>query len=64
MLAKQFIRDRDLAAALKALQDRVRKGSSSAKLRVFLFQLLCVMGPWPRALTQLPDAEAMDALHG
>jgi type VI secretion system protein ImpE len=61
MLAEQFIQDGDLAAALKELQQTVRKDPSSAKHRVFLFQLLCVMGDWPRALTQLNVAAELDA---
>jgi type VI secretion system protein ImpE len=61
MLAEQLIREGDLAAALKALQDAVRKDPASAKNRVFLFQLLSVMGNWPRALTQLNVAAELDA---
>ena len=44
MLAQQLIRDGDLAGALAALQDAVRKNSADPKLRVFLFQLLSVLG--------------------
>jgi type VI secretion system protein ImpE len=61
MLAQQLIRDGDLAGALAALQDEVRKKSGDAKLRVFLFQLLSVLGQWNRALTQLNVAGEMDA---
>ena len=61
MLAQQLIRDGDLAGALAALQDAVRKNSGDAKLRVFLFQLLSVLGQWNRALTQLNVAGEMDA---
>lgn len=61
MLAQQLIRDGDLAGALAALQDAVRKNSADPKLRVFLFQLLCVLGQWNRALTQLSVAGEMDA---
>lgn len=61
MLAEQFIQDGDLAAALKALKQAVRQDPSSAKHRVFLFQLLCVTGDWPRALTQLNVAAELDA---
>jgi len=61
MLAQQLVRDGDLASALKELQGQVRKDPSSARLRVFLFQLLCVMGEWPRALTQLNVAAELDA---
>jgi type VI secretion system protein ImpE len=61
MLAQQLIRDGDLAGALAALQDAVRKNSADPKLRVFLFQLLCVLGQWNRALTQLNVAGELDA---
>lgn len=61
MLAEQLLRDGDLAGARTALQDRVRKDPSSAANRVFLFQLLCVLGDWPRALTQLNVAAELDA---
>jgi type VI secretion system protein ImpE len=61
MLAQQFIRDGDLAAALAALQDAVRNNAADTKLRIFLFQLLAVMGQWPRALPQLNLAGELDA---
>ncbi len=61
MLAEQLISEGNLAAALKALQDIVRKDPSNAKYRVFLFQLLSVLGNWPRALTQLNVAAELDA---
>jgi type VI secretion system protein ImpE len=51
----------DLDGALTALQDRVRKNPADAKLRVFLFQLLSVMGDWKRAITQLKVAAELDA---
>lgn len=62
MDAQQFIRDGNLPAALAALQDAVRKNAADAKLRVFLFQLLAVLGQWPRALTQLNVAGELEPL--
>jgi type VI secretion system protein ImpE len=62
MDAQQLIRDGNLSAALAALQDAVRKNAADAKLRVFLFQLLSVMGQWPRALTQLNVAGELEPL--
>lgn len=50
-----------LDEALGALQDLVRKDAANAKYRIFLFQLLCVMGQWKRALTQLNVAGELDA---
>jgi type VI secretion system protein ImpE len=59
--AERAVRDGDLDAALRALQDQVRQRPADPKLRVFLFQLLCVMGQWDRALTQLNVAAELDA---
>lgn len=50
----------DPAAALKALQQRVREHAADAKLRTFLFQLLAVLGQWPRALDQLKVCGELD----
>jgi type VI secretion system protein ImpE len=49
------------AAALAALQAEVRKNPADVKLRIFLFQLLCVLGQWDRASTQLEVCGEMDA---
>ena len=62
MNAEESLRDGDLQATLDALQAQVRADPSDAKLRVFLFQLQCVLGQWDRALTQLNVAGDMD--HG
>ena len=43
----------DLASELKRLQGQVRAHPEDAKLRVYLFQLLAVLGDWQRALNQL-----------
>jgi type VI secretion system protein ImpE len=59
--AEQALRDGDPQQALKLLQDQVRSKPGDAKLRVFLFQLLCVLGQWDRALNQLNVAGEMDA---
>jgi type VI secretion system protein ImpE len=61
MLAQQLIRNGNLKRALVALQDEVRKNAADVKLRVFLFQLLAVLGQWGRALTQLNVAGELDA---
>jgi type VI secretion system protein ImpE len=62
--AAELLQQGDLDGALSALQDEVRKEPAKAKHRVFLFQLLTVLGQWDRALTQLNvvgdlDGEAM-----
>jgi type VI secretion system protein ImpE len=61
MDAQQLISEGQLGAALGALQDSVRKDASNPKYRTFLFQLLCVLGQWNRALTQLNVAAELDA---
>ncbi len=59
--AERAVREGDLDAALEDLQDQVRKRPADAPLRIFLFQLLCVLGQWERALTQLNLAAELDA---
>lgn len=46
--------------ALAALQERVRANAADSKLRVFLFQLLCVLGRWEKALIQLDTVKQLD----
>lgn len=61
MEAEALLKEGDLSGALKALQDTVRKSPADAKLRIFLFQLLCIMGDWKRAITQLKVCAEMDS---
>lgn len=61
MGADQSLREGNLEDALAQLQQQVRADPSNAKHRVFLFQLLCVLGQWERALTQLNVAGDLDA---
>lgn len=56
-----LLREGDLSASLAALQDRVRANPSDSRLRIFLFQLLCVLGDWKRAITQLKLCAELDA---
>ncbi|MGQ0697752.1 MAG: type VI secretion system accessory protein TagJ [Panacagrimonas sp.] len=58
--AEQAVREGRPDLALAALQDAVRAKPGDAKLRVFLFQLLCVEGQWQRALNQLNVCAEMD----
>lgn len=58
--AERSLRDGDPAGALALLQEQVRARPGDAKLRVFLFQLLCVLGQWERALNQLKVASSLD----
>jgi type VI secretion system protein ImpE len=59
--ARELLRDGEIDAAMKALQAQIRSEPANAKLRVFLFQLLCVNGNWDKARTQLELAGEMDA---
>lgn len=61
MLAEDLLKQARLPEALTALQDAVRKDASNPKLRVFLFQLQCVLGDWKRAVDQLAVASQLDA---
>jgi type VI secretion system protein ImpE len=58
--AESALRDGDLARALQLLQEQVRARPGDPGLRVFLFQLLCVMGRWDRALNQLAVSADLD----
>src|SRR6188768_292648 len=58
--AEQCLRDGDPLAALPQLQEAVRANPADAKLRIFLFQLLSVLGQWERALNQLDVAAELD----
>jgi type VI secretion system protein ImpE len=58
----ELIRQADPVAALKALTEEVRAKPADSKLRVFMAQLLCVLGQWERALNQLTVAAELDAL--
>jgi type VI secretion system protein ImpE len=60
--AEQNLKNGDPVAALAQLQNDVRARPSDVKLRVFLFQLLCVLGQWERALNQLKVASELDPL--
>lgn len=50
----------DPQKALAALQDKIRANPADPKLRIFLFQLLCVLGDWKRAVAQLKLSAELD----
>jgi type VI secretion system protein ImpE len=58
---EDLLRSGQLDAALAALQAKVRAQPADSKLRVFLFQLLCVLGEWDRARAQLKVLSELDA---
>src|SRR5262245_41032826 len=58
--AERALKNGDPRGALAHLQEDVRARPSDSKLRVFLFQLLCVLGQWERALTQLKVASELE----
>ncbi len=58
--AELTLKGGDPAAALAQLQEQVRARPADPSLRVFLFQLLCVLGQWERALNQLKVASSLD----
>ncbi len=59
--AEQALKEGDAQRALKLLTEQVRAHPQDAKLRVFLFQLMCVLGQWERAQNQLKVAGELDA---
>ncbi len=61
MSAEELVKLGNLGDALAALQSEVRARPADARLRIFLFQLLCVLGDWKRAITQLKVAAELDA---
>ncbi|MEP2639702.1 type VI secretion system accessory protein TagJ [Roseobacter sp.] len=71
MLSETLLKTGDVPAAYDALKSQVRAAPDDARLRIFLFQILCVLGDWPRAAQQLktcvaldPAAAPMAALYG
>jgi type VI secretion system protein ImpE len=60
MLAQESLREGRLEEALADLQQLVRKEPGQVQHRIFLFQLLAVMGRWERALAQLGTVEQLD----
>ncbi len=61
MNAEELIRAGRPEEALAALQQEVRSNPSDSKLRIFLFQLLSVLGRWEKALAQLAVLRDLDA---
>jgi type VI secretion system protein ImpE len=60
MSAEDILRSGDLAGTLRSLQDEVRAKPADPRPRIFLFQLLCVLGQWERALNQITALRELD----
>lgn len=60
--AETLLRQGGPRAALAKLTEAVRAKPADASLRIFLSQLLCVLGQWERAHTQLNVVAEMDKL--
>lgn len=58
--AEEYLKEGQISKSLEELETQIRSNPSDAKLRVFLFQLLCVLGDWKRAITQLNVAAELD----
>lgn len=61
MSPEESVRAGNLSQALQDLQQRIRSQPGDAKSRVFLFQLLAVLGQWERCATQLKVAADLDS---
>ena len=63
MEAEESLRAGRLNEAQDALEQAIRSDPADAKLRVFFFQLLAILGQWDRALSQLRVAAQLDAIN-
>lgn len=61
MDAQELLKQGDIDAALAAVKEQVRAEPAESKHRTFLFQIMCVLGDWSRALTQLNVAGDLDS---
>ena len=62
MQAIETLRRGEVGKALAELQDQVRAKPQDPPSRVFLFQLLALVGQWDRALNQLQVCGQLDPL--
>ena len=66
--AEEQLRAGDLAGCLSDLQQQIRRSPADPRQRIFLAQLLMVIGDWDRAVAQLEvlgslDASALPMVH-
>jgi len=59
-MAPAMLPDVELSAVLADVQSQIREHPADPKLRIYLFQLLCILGQWERAATQLELLGDMD----
>ena len=60
MQAETHLQAGRVEEALQSLQEEVRSRPSDARLRIFIFQVLSVLGQWERAATQLKVLADLD----
>jgi type VI secretion system protein ImpE len=60
MTSDQQLHGESLEEALSQVEDQIRSDPAQAKHRIYLFQLLAVLGRWDRALNQLNVLEELD----
>src|SRR5882724_10007505 len=60
MTSQEFLAAGQLDQALVELQNEIRARPEDPKLRLFLFQLHCVLGNWSKALIQLQVISGID----
>ena len=60
MTAQEYLAAGDPDKALVELQNEIRAKPEDTKLRIFLFQLYCLLGNWGKALTQLQVIAGID----
>lgn len=68
--ADEFLRAGDLAGARAALVETIKASPADQRARIYLFQLLCVMGEWEKAKIQLrglaqlsPEAQMLSVAY-
>lgn len=60
MTPEEFLKQGDLNESLRLLQEQIKAQPANSDYRIFLFQLLVVMGQWERALNQLKVIKELD----
>lgn len=60
LLAEEKLREGNLDAAMSELKSAIQKDPANAKYRVFLFQIMTVVGKWDSALSQLNLSGELD----